>query len=163
MKKLYAAYGSNLNLKQMALRCPDAAVVGMARLEDYELVFRGGPGCGVATVEPRAGSSVPVLLWEISAQDEKNLDRYEGWPLFYGKQTLGFEAEGRTFPAMAYVMTPGREAAQPSEGYYQTILEGYADNGLDPAVLERALARTAELKREENLWPDWDLGGPTFG
>lgn len=163
MKKLYAAYGSNLNLRQMARRCPDATVVGTAELKDFELVFRGGAGCGVATVEPREGSSVPILLWEISGQDEKNLDRYEGWPMFYGKQMLGFEAEGQTIPAMVYVMTPGQDAAPPSEIYYETILEGYADNGLDPAVLERALERTEELVQEEKLWTDWDLGGPDLG
>ena len=163
MKKLYAAYGSNLNLRQMDLRCPDATVVGTAQLADHELVFRGNPGSGVATVEPREGSSVPILLWEISARDEKNLDRYEGWPLIYGKKILGFEANGQTVPAMVYIMTPGRDAAQPSEEYYDTILEGYEDNGLDPSVLEQALERTEELRLEETVWPDWDLGGPGLG
>ena len=28
MKKVYLAYGSNLNLEQMGERCPDAAVIG---------------------------------------------------------------------------------------------------------------------------------------
>lgn len=163
MKKLYAAYGSNLNLRQMAVRCPDATVVGTAELKDYELVFRGGSGFGVATVEPREGGSVPILLWEISARDEKNLDRYEGWPTFYGKQTLGFEVEGQTIPAMVYIMTPGYEAAPPSEIYYETIVEGYANNGLDLAVLDRALERTTELAMEEDIWPDWDMGGPSLG
>lgn len=163
MKKLYAAYGSNLNLRQMAVRCPDAAVVGTAELADHELVFRGSAGFGVATVEPREGCSVPILLWEISAQDEKNLDRYEGWPLFYGKKTLGFEADGQTVPAMVYIMRPGRDAALPSDAYYDTILEGYEDNGLDPSVLEQALERTDKLKLVESIWPDWDLGGPGLG
>lgn len=163
MKKIYAAYGSNLNLRQMAFRCPDTTVVGTAELKDHELVFRGNSGFGVATVEPRKGGSVPILLWEISKRDEKNLDCYEGWPTFYGKQTLSFQADGQTIPAMVYVMTPGHEAALPSEAYYETILEGYADNGLDPAVLEHALRRTAELVLEENLCPDWDMGGPSFG
>lgn len=161
MKKLYAAYGSNLNLKQMAYRCPDATVVGTAELEGFELVFRGGPGCGVATVEPREGSSVPIVLWEISKRDEKNLDRYEGWPHFYGKQTLPFEAEDQTIPAMIYIMTSGRDAAQPSTGYYETILEGYEDNGLDPEVLEQALERTQELAELEQGWTwIWGMGGP---
>ena len=37
----YIAYGSNLNLKQMAMRCPTAKVVGRAMLKDYQLTFRG--------------------------------------------------------------------------------------------------------------------------
>lgn len=38
---LYFAYGSNINLQQMAVRCPDAQVVEPAVLENYELLFRG--------------------------------------------------------------------------------------------------------------------------
>ena len=37
----YIAYGSNLNRGQMALRCPDAKVVGTGEIKDYELLFRG--------------------------------------------------------------------------------------------------------------------------
>ena len=47
---LYFAYGSNINLHQMELRCPDACVVGPVALEHYELLFRRG---GFATIAPR--------------------------------------------------------------------------------------------------------------
>ena len=49
---LYIAYGSNLNLPQMAFRCPTAEVVGKSELKDYELLFRGSHYGAVATVEP---------------------------------------------------------------------------------------------------------------
>ena len=39
-KTLYFAYGSNLNLDQMARRCPDAEPVGRVRLDGYRLAFR---------------------------------------------------------------------------------------------------------------------------
>ena len=42
-ENLYFAYGSNLDLEQMAQRCPDAETVGPVRLENYELRFRGNP------------------------------------------------------------------------------------------------------------------------
>ena len=51
-KKLYIAYGSNLNLPQMAKRCPTAKVVGTSEIKDYALVFRGGGHGAVATIEP---------------------------------------------------------------------------------------------------------------
>ena len=54
-ENLYFAYGSNLDLEQMAQRCPDAEIVGPVRLENYELRFRGS---GFATVAPRKGSVV---------------------------------------------------------------------------------------------------------
>ena len=55
-ERYYFAYGSNMKLGQMRLRCPDAEVVGNVRLEDYRLAFRGrAPGNGVATVLPEKG------------------------------------------------------------------------------------------------------------
>ena len=44
----YIAYGSNLNRGQMALRCPDAKVVGTGEIKDYELLFRGNRNGGGA-------------------------------------------------------------------------------------------------------------------
>ena len=61
----YIAYGSNLNRAQMALRCPDAKVVGTGEIKDYELLFRGNRNGAVATVEPKKGESVPVLIWRL--------------------------------------------------------------------------------------------------
>ena len=86
-QRLYIAYGSNLNLEQMAFRCPTAKVVGKSELKDYELLFRGGRRGAVATVEPKAGSTVPVLIWEIQNRDEASLDLYEGYPSFWRTQS----------------------------------------------------------------------------
>ena len=47
-KRLYIAYGSNINLEQMANRCPNSKVVGKEMLKGYELEFRG-----VATIVPQ--------------------------------------------------------------------------------------------------------------
>ena len=73
MSKLYMAYGSNLNRKQMAKRCPGATIKGVAIIKDYELVFRGRKNSAVATIEPKDGSSVPVAVWSVEKTDEKNL------------------------------------------------------------------------------------------
>ena len=35
MKRYYIAYGSNLSVIQMAIRCPDAKVAGTAVLKDW--------------------------------------------------------------------------------------------------------------------------------
>ena len=76
LEELYFAYGSNLNLGQMAVRCPQAGVVGKAVLEGYELAFRRG----VLTILPKEGGRVNGLLWRVNAWDELTLDRYEGYP-----------------------------------------------------------------------------------
>lgn len=143
-ERLYIAYGSNLNLPQMEHRCPGASVVGTSEVKGYELLFRG-----VATIEPKEGASVPVLLWKISPENEKALDRYEGWPRLYRKENMEVELEGKTVSAMVYVMNDGRQAAMPSDYYYNVIAEGYRTAGMDEAVLEQALERTKEVQEQE--------------
>ena len=57
----YIAYGSNLNRGQMALRCPDAKVVGTGEIKDNEPVFRGNRTGAVATAQPKKGCAVLLL------------------------------------------------------------------------------------------------------
>lgn len=147
--KLYIAYGSNLNLPQMAHRCPSAKVVGTSEIKDYALVFRGGRNGAVATVEPCEGSSVPVLLWKITPKDEAALDLYEGFPRFYDKEMMELPLDDQTVSAMVYVMTPGHRLGYPSDYYYNTIREGYETAGFDTAVLEQAVDYTEQLMESE--------------
>ena len=138
-QRIYLAYGSNLHLGQMSRRCPDAKRLGTAMLQDYLLLFRGGRRGAVATVEPKNGNQVPVLLWTISPRDERNLDYYEGYPFLYRKETVTVDLNGKPTEAMVYIMNDGRPLGGPSDFYYNTILQGYVDNGLDPAFLEQGV------------------------
>ena len=144
-EKLYFAYGSNINLGQMAHRCPDAQMVGPVTLAGYELRFRSNiGGYGVATITPKRGSQVPGLLWRITPACEQSLDRYEGYPRLYGKETVTVrDRAGQSYTVMAYIMTERyREPALPSNLYYSGILEGYRQNGLPTASLKLAWTRT---------------------
>ena len=143
---LYFAYGSNINLDQMAYRCPAAEVVGPVVLENYRLLFRGNyRGSGVATIAPRKGGKVHGLLWKITPACERSLDAYEGWPTLYGKQSVTVrDRAGQELSVMASVMDLFREPAELSQYYYNGILEGYRQNGLPPAALERALEHCAK-------------------
>lgn len=135
--KLYLAYGSNLNIEQMAHRCPTARVVGVAALNGWTLRFRGAHENAVATVEPCEGKSIPVLVWEITPRDEKALDLYEGWPFLYRKETITVELEGKPVEAMIYIMNEGRPLGQPSCYYYNVILKGYNSAGFDADILKQ--------------------------
>ena len=84
-RKLYAAYGSNMNLSQMAQRCPHAKRVGRGLVYGYELVFAYK---GVATIVPSPDNFVIVILWELTPECEQALDRYEGYPRLYGKEKI---------------------------------------------------------------------------
>ncbi len=144
-KKLYIAYGSNLNLKQMERRCPDAEILGTAMLKDYELEFRS-----VATVVPKKGSAVPVLIWKISQQDEKNLDSYEGFPLLYRKEEYEIDLNGEKITGMAYVMNGG-QICSPVSGYQRVIAQGYEENHLNPEFLHQALCRAKMQTNDEEM------------
>lgn len=101
--KFYIAYGSNLNLKQMARRCPTAKAVKATCLHNYRLMFRG-KGTAVATIEKHKGGKVPILIWQLQSNDEHNLDIYEGFPNLYRKETLKVTVNGRRVQAMVYIM-----------------------------------------------------------
>ena len=58
----------------MAYRCPEATVVGTAKLDGYELAFRRG----YLTILPKEGASVEGLIWSVTDHDESQLDCYEG-------------------------------------------------------------------------------------
>ena len=77
MKKFYLAYGSNLNVKQMQFRCPDARIVGTAEIPNYQLLFKGSKTGSYLTIEPKQGCTVPAVVWSVSERDELALDRYE--------------------------------------------------------------------------------------
>lgn len=124
-KTLYLAYGSNLNLEQMAYRCPTAKPVGQVVLKDYQLLFRGGHGGAVATVEPFKGKTVPCLLWEITPADEAALDRYEGFPFLYRKEKVKVRLGKKNVETMVYIMNESRPFGTPSCYYYSIILDGY--------------------------------------
>ena len=90
MKKFYLAYGSNLNVEQMQFRCPDARIVGIAEIPNYQLLFKGSKTGSYLTIEPKQGCTVPAAVWSVSERDELALDRYEGCPHFTTKRNWNF-------------------------------------------------------------------------
>ena len=138
-KKLYVAYGSNLNKGQMKYRCPTAKYVGSGELQGYELQFKGRERSAFATIGRKDGVSVPVGIWEIQARDEMALDMYEGFPSHYFKRDVAVKMGGREVNAMVYIMNPRMSFNLPSPSYYATVRQGYHDCGLDTAALEQAL------------------------
>lgn len=147
MRKLYIAYGSNLNLEQMKYRCRRAKIYGKGLLKGYELTFKGAPGNAYLTIEPKAGGEVPVAVWDIKDEDEIALDRYEGYPSFYYKETIPVELENReVVEAMVYIMTNQIKDRihpnQPSKRYLKAVREGYESFGFNLKYIDEALERS---------------------
>lgn len=147
MEKYYIAYGSNMDEGQMYYRCPTARLLGKAELKNYRLLFKGSKTGAYATIEPEEGSRVPVLVWKIGKEDEKNLDRYEGFPVFYYKKDLGIDLDGQRETAMAYIMDGNREYGKPSERYYGVLERAYRKNGFPMDILTKAYEISGENGR----------------
>ena len=142
-KRLYVAYGSNLNLYQMKFRCPTARLIGTGIVKDHELQFKGRSNSAFATIAPKDGSSVPVAVWELQPKDEKALDRYEGYPSYYFKQEIPVEMKNSTtINGMVYIMNLRQNFGVPSDTYVHTVSEGYRNCRLDMSVLKDAIRQS---------------------
>ena len=143
----YLAYGSNLNVEQMAYRCPNATAEGVAMLYDYRLVYKGSKTGSYLTIEPSKGDAVPLGVWHTNRIDELALDTYEGYPSFYSKRRLYinvrfFDGTTEKVPAYVYIMNDDRPYGIPREGYIHTCLQGYRDFGFKRFYLDKALIDT---------------------
>jgi gamma-glutamylcyclotransferase (GGCT)/AIG2-like uncharacterized protein YtfP len=149
MNRYYIAYGSNLNIEQMASRCPDAKNIGTIELPNYRLLFRGSYGNAHATIEKYKGYKVPVVIWTISERDERTLDCYEGAPRYYRKEYIVLKIDGELTDALVYIMN-GRDLGAPNKHYYDVVKAGYESAGFDIGILETALAESTEKGARNN-------------
>ena len=149
-KRYYIAYGSNLNIPQMQMRCPGARIIGTSAIEDYELLFKGSRTGSYLTIEPKAGATVPVAVWEISEQNESALDLYEGYPRFYYKAEMVLPITGiktgkvRRRRVFVYIMHEERSLGIPHASYMAVCREGYRAFGFNQRLLTEAVQRSVE-------------------
>ena len=68
MTNLYFAYGANINIWDMEIRCPNARPVGAFELRDWQLELYSH-----ATIQPNPGQSVHGVLWDLTPECEQAL------------------------------------------------------------------------------------------
>lgn len=149
---LYLAYGSNMNLEQMAYRCPNSKVVCNGKLKGYRLVFN----IHADVIETGNDSNiVPVVVWDIvSDKDWDMLDIYEGYPSYYIKEIVNVILDnGESKDAIVYVMANDKKGiCPPTKRYFDCIEEGYIDNGIDVNYLYDALEYSLCNETEHNQY-----------
>jgi len=147
---LYFAYGSNLNLKQMARRCPDAQQIGSMKLDDWKLVFRG-----VADIIPSPGHGVQGAVWKLTPECEAALDHYEGIDGgMYRKEYIAiapFDFGGVTHEDLLIYVMNSEGIMPPSDFYYGVIRDGYRDFKLPQASLTAALEESYEKNAPSHI------------
>ena len=71
----YFAYGSNMNLEQMAVRCPGCLMLGLVRKPGWRYLINQR---GYVTAQEDPDAETLGCLWELTEQHWAALDRYEG-------------------------------------------------------------------------------------
>jgi gamma-glutamylcyclotransferase len=91
---IYFGYGSNLWLEQMAKRCPSSKLLGLAKLDKWLWIISQRH---YANIVASPDDHVYGLVFELTPEDEDELDVYEGVPTPLFISTLnGRTSLGRT-------------------------------------------------------------------
>jgi hypothetical protein len=119
----YAAYGANMDPRWMAERCPHSPFRGTGWLLGWRLTF-GGEDIGwdgaMATVVEDPVAQVFVALFDVTPEDERELDRWET-PLFRKIKERVQTLDGEQL-AWLYVLD-AYEGGLPSASYLGVISE----------------------------------------
>jgi len=136
----YFAYASNMSRAQMKQRAGDWQEEKLARLENYELNFdkiaRGGTGTG--NIVLGEGKVVHGVLYRLSEQQMRALDRFESVPEHYRRIEVNVvDAEGNKVAAQAYLARKVRKGLKPDRAYLQRIIEGAEEHNLPADYVEQ--------------------------
>ena len=129
---LYAAYGSNLDPRQMMERAPHSPHRGNGWLRGWRLTF-GGEEIGwegaVATLAEDPEASVYVALYDLTREDEYSLDQWEGVTTdLYRKIRVRVETLDGSSLAYVYVLN-SYEGGLPSRRYVQIMINAAIEAG----------------------------------
>lgn len=128
----YFAYGSNMDIHQMSLRCPHSHDLGLGILHGYRFRIDGR---GVATVDQDPSGTVYGVVWDLPSEDEETLDRYEGVPRIYSKEIVQIEYGGTSVPMLIYIGRDGMKG-RPRPGYLERIVGAAERRGLPAEYVE---------------------------
>jgi len=130
---LYFAYGSNLWLKQMALRCPSSVKVGTGILHSHKW---GITSRGYANVYPSSNHVVYGTVYTLSEADEVELDGHEGVSggIYTKKdldvELLSTEGDGKMTRCLVYIDPRPEGHFKPRKEYIRRINSGLKDADL---------------------------------
>ena len=117
--KLYFAYGSNMDHKQMKARCPSAKFIGCESLKNFEYYIDRR---GVASLKPKYGATASGVIWDIQdTSDWEVLDHYEGVKSgIYQRHAINAKFYGHLETFQIYISNTLKEG-NPRPGYQENI------------------------------------------
>jgi cation transport regulator ChaC len=154
----YFAYGSNMDPQRFRSRVGDWMSLSRATLDGYSLRFAHSvrsEGGGGAVVDPVVGGRVDGVLFEISAEQLRAMDREE-FDASRDRRRTGRRvrvavrtAEGERSAELYTVDDDGR-FHPPSERYLGHILAGLEAAGYGSAARERVRGAAEEARRRRD-------------
>jgi len=138
-KRPYFAYGSNLSLAQIGLRCPGFKVKGTAVLSKHRVVCNKKGDNGVdyyAGIVCSPGIEVLGALYQLTEEDLASLDVSEGCKdggrhYFRNKKDFFIRNRetGQVINAFTYFVVEPVDPKKPTLGYAAKIFQGCHDHG----------------------------------
>jgi len=104
----YFAYGSNMSKSRMIKRGLPISNRQTGILEDYKFIINKksykNPNIGFANIIPSNKDVVEGILYDVTEEDIKKLDKFEGYPKHYDKKILTIKlSTGDLTHAIVYV------------------------------------------------------------
>ncbi len=123
---IYFAYGSNMDREQMLSRTPGTRVIGIGALPHYALAFtRWSRSWNSATADilPEKGKQICGVLYDLTPEDLKRMDKFADYPTSYVRQDVWVETDGERLPALTYVAIR-QGVFLPSKAYMAKMIQG---------------------------------------
>jgi gamma-glutamylcyclotransferase (GGCT)/AIG2-like uncharacterized protein YtfP len=160
---LYAAYASNLDAEQMLTRAPHSPAQGTGWLTGWRLTFGGEELSfegALATVVEDPDSQVFVMLYDVPAFDEPELDRWEGNALgLYDKIRVRVATLDGDVTAWLYVLN-GYEGGLPSARYLGLVADAAEIAGAPDDYVNDLRLRPCASVDDVTSADDEGLGSP---
>ena len=134
-RRLYFAYGSNLDADQMRARCPSSRGLFRARLPHHRLDFTyysSRWSGGAADVVPHSDHEVWGVVYELDEEDLVRLDRYEGG---YDRVHLEVTDDAVAVHRITSYAVRHKYSFSPHRAYLEKMLTWGDHWGLPPAYL----------------------------
>ena len=105
--------------------------IGIGILYGYALYFNKSPG-GYANIRETANEKVFGVVYELTDEDIKKLDSYEGVPKDYEKKFVEIElgGAGKRIKCFTYVAVKTDDNLKPKKEYLKRIIEGAKENNI---------------------------------
>ena len=139
----YFAYGSNMSEERIRENCKNPKFVDIGYIKDYKFVYDGYSirwGGAVANIIPKKGEIVWGVIYEISEDDLKALDRQEGYPKTYDRKEITVFCVNKNIEIKAYVyLREGEPAGKPAKEYVDTCVKGAKEHGIPEDYIKNVL------------------------